>query len=589
MLLAARGAGGSQSARVVIDRVSHSCGKPRAAISRESGSLASWEGSGGVHMDAKEGWVAEGWVAFGTAGFCPNSLQEARGDFALFALDRGGVVLATGRGGGYRPIYIASPSRELVVACTRLAPLLDLLPQRPPLDIEYLSSFLLHRAPKLPESTPYAGVQRLPMGESWLVRPGIQAERWSTVAPLVERELANDSDLAIRLRLAITEATRRSAQNAARLAVGVSGGLDSSMLLSLLVSLAQAGEISMPPAAFTYESVAPSWHDDRPHLRSLEGHLGVRAHRIAPTDTKAFVGQLMVIDAMPAPSAMLSAARSVGAVARTQGVDVVLVGDGGDQILDGNPRLFGELARRGEILRALDGAFRTRGADYQGRLERFARFFLTFLDPLLPRSGLRALRRRQQRPPPWAGSALARRVDLFAAPSLTPATLSESPGERYSRLLRWQTFGAWSLMRLQEELVGGYTLRSPFLDDEFLRFVATLPPLSLMRGGFRRGLLREAMLGLVPEDLRLRETKGTFYFFIEQTLAMAGGLDVLADLADVRMLADLGLVEPRSFQEFFDAFGGAPDDEATYDDLWLVLSAEAFLRQYAGESPVMAA
>jgi asparagine synthase (glutamine-hydrolysing) len=423
------------------------------------------------------------------------------------------------------------------------------------------------------------------MGESWLVRPGIQPQRRSTVVPLTEPELVDDGDLAVRLRGAITEATRRSARHAGRLAVEVSGGLDSSMLLSLLVSLARNGEISAPPEAITYESVVPTRHDDGPHLRSLEDHVQVRAHRIMPEDAAALVGQLMVVDAMPAPSATLSAAKAIGTAARAFGVDVLLTGDGGDHVLDGNPRLFGELALRGQILRAIDGGFRTRGAYFQGHARRFASLFRTLVDPLLPRAGLRALQRWRRRPPAWAGPALAREVDLLAAPAETRATLCEAPGERYARLLRWPGFGRWSVMRLQEELVGGYTLRSPLLDDDFLRFAATLPPLSLMQGRFRRGLMREAMRGLVPEDLRLRQTKGTLYFFIEQTLALAGGLDALASLADVRRLADLGLVEPRPFREFFESFRGtATADDTDYADLWLVLSVEAFLRQHDGES-----
>ena len=586
MLLAARDATGGQRARDIIERASRTWGRPKAAIRQIGGTLGSWEGPAGLQADYEDGWVAEGGVDFGGADLSPSSLQLVRGDFALFVLNHSGVLLASGRAGGYRPVYVAWPGPELVIACTHLSPLLDLLPQRPPLDLDHLSASLLIYGPKCPESTPYAGIRRVPTGESWLVRPGAHPQRWSTVAPLLDGELRDDGDLANLLRRAITEATRRSTQNAARLAVEVSGGLDSSMLLSVLVSLARTGEIALPPAAITYESEAPPWHDDRPHLRSLEDHVDLRVHRVTPTDASASVGQLMVIDAMPAPWPMLSAAKTTGRVARAQGVDVVLVGEGGDQVLDGNPRLFGELARKGEIGRGLDGALRTRGAIYQGPVERLARFFLTLLNPLLPRSVLRGLRRLRRRSPRWVGADLVRHMDFFEEPAEPPATLSESPGERYARLTRWPSFSRWSLMRLQEELVGGYTLRAPLLDDDLLRFAATLPPLSLMQGGFLRGLMREAMRGLVPEDLRLRETKGTSYFFTEQTLAMAGGLDVLAGLADVRMLADLGLVEPRQFREFFDGFRGSNDPDATYDDLWRVLSVEAFLRQHAGESPV---
>jgi asparagine synthetase B (glutamine-hydrolysing) len=350
------------------------------------------------------------------------------------------------------------PSPELVIACTRLSPLLYLLPELPRLDLDHLAACLLTRGLLPRESTPYSGIKRVPMGEAWLVRAGAQPERRSTVGPLLERELEDDGDLATRLRQQITEATRRSVRDATRLGIEVSGGLDSSMLLSLLVSLARQGEISAPPAAFTFESVTPAWHDDGAHLRSLEDYLGVRAHRIVPADAAAAIGASMVVDAMPAASPTLSAAQSIGTVASAEGADVMLVGEGGDQALDGDLHLFGELARNGQILRGLYGALRTRGSSsfYESRLERLARFFLKpVVEPLLPRSGLRAWQRFRRRPPVWAGPALRRHVGGLALSAETRATLGESPAERYARLLRSPDLTRWLQMRNQEELVVG--------------------------------------------------------------------------------------------------------------------------------------
>jgi asparagine synthase (glutamine-hydrolysing) len=587
MLLAARAIARGQPATDVVDRVSRTWGKPQAAIRRaDAAVVACWRESAGGVADEGNACVVQGWIDPSASNFSPTFLPQAKGDFALLSLHDDGILLATGRGGGYRPIYVTWPSGELVVACTRLSPLRDLLPTRPVLDREYLAACLLSRWPQLPESTPYAGIRRVPMGEAWLVRPGKQPERWPTVAPMLERELRDDGHLDVPVRQAITDAVRRSHRNAGHLAVEVSGGLDSSLLLSLLVALARAGEIPSPPDAFTYNAAAPAWHDDQTHLQALERHLDVCVHKISPSDATPSVREVMVVDAMPAGSPTLSAAKAIGATARARGVDVVLVGEGGDRVLDGDLRSFGELARRGEILRALEGALKTRGgtAYYQGRLERLARFFARPLaEPLVPRFALDTLRRLRRRPPSWAGPALARHIDAAAPPPMAPAILNESPAERYQRLLGWPGFTLWSEMRLQEELVGGYAVRAPLVDDEFLRFAATLPPLSLMQGGFVRGLMREAMRDLVPEQLRLRETKGTFYFFTEQVLAGAGGLGVFADLADVRMLADLELVEPRPFRQFFDRFRSTRARNATYQDLWQVLSVEAFLRRHAGE------
>jgi asparagine synthase (glutamine-hydrolysing) len=294
----------------------------------------------------------------------------------------------------------------------------------------------------------------------------------------------------------------------------------------------------------------------------------------------------MVVDATPAPSTMLAAARSVGAVARAQGVDVVLVGDGGDQVLDGDPRLFGELARRGHLLRGVKGALRIRGGDafYQSRVKRLGGSMLKpLLGQLLPPAAFRRVSRIWRRLPAWAGPAVVRNAEALQEPIKVWAATEASPDERYRQLLGWPTFSRWSVMRLQKEAVGGYVLRAPFFDDDFLRFVATIPPLSLMEGGFFRGLMREGMRGLVPEALRLRETKGSSYFFTKETLTRAGGLGTFAGVADVRMLADLGLVAPKAFKSLLESYERAPGAGATYADLWRILSVEAFLRQQGGD------
>jgi hypothetical protein len=59
----------------------------------------------------------------------------------------------------------------------------------------------------------------------------------------------------------------------------------------------------------------------------------------------------------------------------------------------------------------------------------------------------------------------------------------------------------------------------------------------------------------------------------------AGGLEALEDLVDVRMLADLGLVEPGPFRAHFEAVKEHPLDIG-WRSMWPVLATEAFLREY---------
>lgn len=584
MLLAALAAVGSNVAEEVIDRASGTSGRPTRVVRGPGAVVAAWPGAARASGGGPHGWVAEGWMELDPDALSPAALRRARGHFAMFALREEGVLLASGRAGGRRPIFVAWPSRDLVLACTRLSPLLALLPQRSPLDLQYVAASVVKYTP--PDgATAYAAVRRVPAGEAWLCGRGGKVDRWRTDRPLVEPELRDDGHLAIRLREALTEATRRSARDADGIAVEVSGGLDSSFLLSLLVRLARDGAIPAAPEAFVYESTAPVWHDERPHVRSLERHLGIVARRVYPRDAAPFVRRTLVTDSMAAPAPALCAAGPLRAFADSYGVNVALTGLGGDEVLDGDLRLFADVAREGKLRQAVRGAARTRGVFYEGALGRIDRFLLRpMAKRLLPELVWQALGRLRRKIPRWAGPALVRQVRSEVSTLEPPPTLHESPGQRYDRMLRMSLFGFVSSIYLQEEVVGGFVVRTPFLDDDFLRFVATLPPLSLLQGGYLRGLMREAMRGLVPEDLRLRETKGHPFWFVERTIEEAGGMKVFADLVDVRLLADLGLVEPARFREYVDDVGRRPVD-ADFAELWRVLSVEAFLRAYAGESP----
>ena len=199
MLVAAHGLGGPSRVRQLIERVSLASGAPLARLQNANGAAAGWDGPNRVQVNGEHEWIAEGSLEFETGEITQATLERAVGDFALLALRDDGVLLASGRAGGYRPIYVASPSPDLVVASTRLTAVLTLLPGRAPIDLGYLSASILGTMPH-PESTPYTSVRRLPPGEAWLIRPGVRPERWNTRRPLVDIQLKDDRELGERGR-----------------------------------------------------------------------------------------------------------------------------------------------------------------------------------------------------------------------------------------------------------------------------------------------------------------------------------------------------------------------------------------------------
>lgn len=158
-------------------------------------------------------------------------------------------------------------------------------------------------------------------------------------------------------------------------------------------------------------------------------------------------------------------------------------------------------------------------------------------------------------------------------------SLDWTPTERYEALVRMPFLALTSLIRSQQEEVTRCRRLDPLFDDDLLRFVATLPPLKLLAGGFLRGLLRSAMAGQLPEEVRTRPWKAYTEPAIAGMVAAAGGFRAFADLARMERLGDLGIVDPTRFRRHFNRLAAEPVGPFWWS-VWPALAVEEFLRQY---------
>jgi asparagine synthase (glutamine-hydrolysing) len=544
--------------------------------------LGAFRSQAAERLDPQLKAAVEGWIEFVgfTAELSPKVLRAARGDFALIASTRDGLLVASGVAGGCRPVYVTFVGGA-AVACTHLESLLAVLPTRPKLDVDFLASSALLEACPFPTATPYMGVQRVPSGEAWTLRNGaVRRER--IVRPHQASELrASGGDLAAQLREEIVGSVRRALRGRRRVAIATSGGLDSSSLLAITCQLARDGELDALPDAYHIDFDTPSPGDDRPHVCALASHLKVEVRSVIAADTVGF-RRLMTLDETPCRFAGHAYWTALGRRVVREGADLLLSGEGGDFVLDGERALLADLAWHGKPIRALRTAVRLRGAMVETARWRVGAYLLRPMAGRWVPDRLRRLRRRRvlRQRYPWAGPRLRQHLSTLEHISRPRPSLDWSPADRYASLVS-MPLESFFISRAQAERGGGHLQRDPFLDDDFLRFVATLPPLSLMHGDYRRGLLREAMRGLLPEGLRLRETKAYFEPALWQMVEAAGGFTALEDLADVRMMADMGLVEPRRFREHFDEIRRSPLDVG-WPRMWATLAVEAFLRHDAG-------
>ena len=197
-------------------------------------------------------------------------------------------------------------------------------------------------------------------------------------------------------------------------------------------------------------------------------------------------------------------------VARSDGVGILLDGEGGDELFGFSRYLLADYVRRGRIFSALRLASRMPAVGDDRRLQRaVVREF--GVKGALPHSahaflrhvrGTRSLRTVVAPAPEREALSGARRLL-----ELETAVRAALVGASAYTLTGWREVLGHDGLRRRAEYVGlegGH----PFLDDlDLIELVLRFPPELLFDRRATRPLLREAIRGLVPDDIRLRRDK----------------------------------------------------------------------------------
>lgn len=225
------------------------------------------------------------------------------------------------------------------------------------------------------------------------------------------------------------------------------------------------------------------------------------------------------------------------------GRKVLLNGEGADEVLGGYVTF---------APRFLDAMLR------QGRLSRFAReLHATLLHPERDRIlTLWREMRAQSRGTPAAESAAARRLQQRFGITLEPSQIEP---RRYDDLKDF--LHDWvhrsSLPRLllcndKMAMANSVEGRAPFLDHEFVDYAFSLDPQQLLVNGLRKAPLREAMRGLVPDEILFRRSKDAFHAPIFEYLRAEPLRDRVRQIfAEPRSAS---IFDPRAYLAEYDRF-----------------------------------
>ncbi|MED5620654.1 asparagine synthase (glutamine-hydrolyzing) [Ideonella sp. BN130291] len=444
-------------------------------------------------------------------------LQQLNGQFAIALWDdhRQRLLLARDRT-GIRPLYFTQADGRLLFASEVKA--LFMLPEvKRRLDPVGLAQVFSYWAP-LGDNTVFEGIRQLPPGHRMVV----EGDRlhtdcywdWTfpdgTPPPRDEREAAEE------LRALLLDAVRLQLRADVPVGAYLSGGLDSSIVSSLI---RHQTDTPLDTFSLTFEDAE---FDESEHQQAMVRHLGTRhttvrvsrAHIGAAFGRTVWHAETALVRTAPTPLMLLASA------VRAAGLKVVLTGEGADEVFGGYD-LFKEAKIRRFLARAPQSTWR-------GRILERLYPYLTH-SPMAARGVTQrffseGLEHQHQ---PWFAHATriasTRRVLQFMRPELAERVAAADPYQALAATLP-AGISRWSPMARDQyveahTLMSGYLLgaqgdrvamahsvegRVPFLDHRVIEFANRLPPQLKLRGLAEKYLLKQATRADLPPSITQR-------------------------------------------------------------------------------------
>jgi asparagine synthase (glutamine-hydrolysing) len=365
----------------------------------------------------------------------------------------------------------------------------------------------------------------------------------------------------------------------------LSGGLDSSSIVSLVQWLATRGDIAHGLAGtVTFvdhhgtgsderaysDAVAERWRV--PNAKIIEPPMWFD-DRYAPPLTDQPLGDIHIY---PRDRRLLETVRSAAG-------RVLLTGIGGDQLFTGNMLFFADWLVRGRGREAVREMARRAAI---GRVSFWKLAYRNALLPLLPRAAHARLVRAQRAVPPvrWLERAAVRQHGLSGTPASRSAPHYGGPiGGKYHHVVV-SVIADLECMNAGGALADSLEVRHPFLYRPLVEFALRLPPALRSRPHAHRWILREAMREILPDKVRERVGKPGTAEVLGWSFAARRGH--LAPLVREPILADLGLVDPVQLRVAFDTALNCPRDPGViYSPLAMTLAVEAWLQIRCGRWP----
>jgi asparagine synthase (glutamine-hydrolysing) len=500
-------------------------------------------------------------------GIFAFAIHDARAHGRPAGVDRGALLLVRDQT-GVKPLYFSGTAQGFLFASEIKALLCHpgIAREIDPLALHQMLAYLWTPAPR----TMLRAVRKLEPGCAMLVHRGAVVRHWRYYRLPYDgnRDSRPRAAIAAELNARLQEAVRR--QLVADVPVGafLSGGLDSSAVVAMMRRAQPEQRIQCFCIGFGDDADNEGNPADLPYARRVAKHLNVDLEeiRIDATAIDRLEEMVALLDepqADPAPiNALFIAER-----ARAMGIPVLLSGAGGDDIFSGYRRhralqferwwAWLPQTARAAIQSAAIAAATGRGKGQGGVFgRRVAKMFA--------HAGEDA-ERRLIAYFWWSPDRLRRELysadfaaQIGTADAAEPlrASLSEIPAELdpLQRMLFLETrhFLADHNLNYTDRagMAAGVEVRVPLLDLELVEFAAKIPPSMKQAGREGKSIFKEAMRGVLPDDVVYRPKSGfgaPLRRWLRQELRTR-----VEDTLDPAVLRRRGFFDPRAVRALID-------------------------------------
>ncbi len=449
------------------------------------------EGDGEVILRAYQEWGTDCLARFN--GMFAFALWDGRARTLFLARDRFGE----------KPLYIARTSKGVAFA-SEMKAILAIRPELRRPNLKSVYRYVSRGDLDLDTESFFEGIESLPAAHYLVLDSELRGEARCYWQPSAGAVPGDRTEAVECFRELLFDAIRIRLRSDVPVGSSLSGGLDSSSIVATINAQKANQELHQRTFSARFHSRA---HDEGRYISRMTGEVEAESHMvwIEPQRFAAEFANLQWHQEEPIASASPFAQYQVMRLARENGTTVLLDGQGADELLAGYDQAHGMFWAHWLRTGRLDKFGREALAylrRYHGDLRAPGEFAAYYLLPGRIRDRLTEFYYR-------SSNLLAPGVRERFSPAHVDSP-EPFPDRLRNELVRWQTVTQLpEFLRYADRNSMAFSreVRLPFLDHRLIEYGFGLPRDLLLRNAVTKVVLRDAMRGIVPDEILNRKDK----------------------------------------------------------------------------------